>query len=347
MNKLKFVIIVAIVTATFSSLAIAGAGNRVGTAGSTQLLIPVGPRGIAMGYTSITDSKGIDALFWNPANVAKYDGTSVTFSHMSYIADIGVEYGALGFSLGKMGSLALSIKSLSIGDIDVTTVDNPDGTGQSFRPQFVTTGITYSALLSDRIAIGVTANLNMEKLHLVSKTNVSFNAGISYLNLGNVNGLSLGIVLKNLGTQSTYDGTGLNLGTKDQIVGYERTGQQFYRIQAASEELPTTLELGLGYRYALNANNVLQVNGVFQNSNYYYDEYRLGLEYAFDDLLFIRGGYLFTPEIDDENAKQNTLTAGFGLKVGLGGNLNIMVDYGFQKRQLFDDSHVIGVTLAF
>jgi len=356
MNKLKLLKLIAIVTATLTSIAFASGGDRVGTAGSTQLLIPVGARGIAMGQTTITDASGIDAIFWNPANLSRDNGNSVTFSHMNYIADIGVEYGAIGVNVGRMGSLALSIKSLSVGNIPVTTVNNPDGTGQTFKPEFVTTGLTYSILLSDRIAIGVTGNVNYEQLGEVSKTNISFNTGISYSNLANIDGLSIGIVIKNLGFKSSFTGTGLNVAAQNGVYVYDptgqtttllRSGQQFYQIQAASEDLPTTLELGVGYHYAIDGDNSIQVNGVFQNSNYFYDEYRIGLEYAFENMIFLRGGYIITPELSDKDAKESTLTAGFGIKLGLSNNLNLLVDYSYQKRVLFNDTHTFGVTFAF
>ncbi|MCX6173194.1 MAG: PorV/PorQ family protein [Ignavibacteriales bacterium] len=346
MNKLKLFLIVATISVIFSNLIFADGGNRVGTAGSTQLLIPVGTRGIAMNSTTLTDSRGVEALFWNPANLAREEGTSVTFTHSSYIADIGVDYGALGFNLGKLGSIALSIKSLSIGDIAITTVDNPDGNGQFFQPKFITTGLTYSIMLSDRISVGITTNLNFEKMAEVSKSNVSFNVGISYTNLANINGLALGIVLKNFGIQSSFAGTGLNILSKGEY-GYLRQGNNYYTVQAASEELPTTLELGLGYRFAFGKDNALQLNGVFQNSNFNYDEYRVGLEYAFQDMIFLRGGYLFMPGTTDTNAKETTLTGGLGVKFGLGGNLKVLIDYAYQKRVLFNDTHTFGVSLAF
>ncbi|RKZ00396.1 MAG: hypothetical protein DRQ13_00510, partial [Ignavibacteriae bacterium] len=106
-------------------------GKRTGTGGASHLLIPVGPRGIAMGEANVSTSTGIESLFWNPAGVAKMDGsTDLLFSHMSYIADIGVEYGALAANFEGFGVLSLSLKALSIGDIQVTTTANPDGTGE-------------------------------------------------------------------------------------------------------------------------------------------------------------------------------------------------------------------------
>ncbi|HVO76217.1 MAG TPA: PorV/PorQ family protein [Ignavibacteriaceae bacterium] len=345
MKKLNIITFVAIFAA-FTGLIYAGGGNRVGTAGSTQLLIPVGPRGIAMGSTTLTDSRGIEAIFWNPANLSLSPGAAVMFSHMNYIADIGVEYGAISVNTGSFGSIGFAIKSLAIDDIQVTTVENPDGTGEFYKPQIITTGLTWSLQISDRIAIGLTGNLNLEKLALVSKSNVSFNAGISYRDLGNINGLSFGLVLKNIGPSSSYSGSGLSVSTQE-IPGYARTGVSYYTIDASSEDLPTTLELGVGYKYSVDDVNSLRLDGIFQNSNYYYDEYRVGLEYNYNDLVFVRGGYILTPEIDDKYAKENTLSAGFGLKFGLSESFNVKLDYAFLARELFDDTHVFGLTIEF
>lgn len=73
---------------------------------------------------------------------------------MNYIADIGVQFGAVGVNFEEFGSIAFSIKSLSVGDIIKTTVENPDGTGQTFAPQYSTIGLSYSKMLSDRVSVG-------------------------------------------------------------------------------------------------------------------------------------------------------------------------------------------------
>src|SRR5713101_6662115 len=115
-------------------LAVASAGygggaNRSGTNAAPELLIPVGARDIAMGGASVATTSGIDAIFWNPAGLARSPfGASAMFSHMSYIADIPVNYFAVGVSFEGFGSLGFSLKSLGIGDIAVTNEDFPDGT---------------------------------------------------------------------------------------------------------------------------------------------------------------------------------------------------------------------------
>ena len=110
--------------------AFASGGERTGTAGASQLLIPIGARDLALAGSTISTTSGIEALFWNPAGVAMSKGsTSLMFSHMSYIADIGVDYGAASVSFENLGVFSLSVKALSIGELLVTTTDDPDGLG--------------------------------------------------------------------------------------------------------------------------------------------------------------------------------------------------------------------------
>ncbi len=339
-NLIRFILIIAL----FASGSIfASGGSRNGTAGATELLIPVGARGIAMSGSTLVNSTGVEALYWNPANLSRSDfGTNVMFSHMNYIADIGVEYGAISTNVEGFGALAFSLKSLNIGSIPITSVDHPDGTGQSFTPSFVTMGLTYSRLLSDRISVGVTVNLISERLDLVSTTGFAFNVGISYKNLGNINGLSFAVVLKNLGPQMKYDGSGLNILASS--TSLDRT-PQYYKIDAAGFELPSTLEIGLGYAYNINANNQLMVNGVFQNSNFYGDEYKGGLEYSYNKLFFVRAGYDYV-QLDNTQDSIYGPSAGVGLDYVVGG-FDLKVDYAWRGVKYFGANHIISVTLGF
>jgi hypothetical protein len=89
----------------------------------------------------------------------------------------------------------------------------------------------------------------------------------------------------------------------------------------------------------------LLLNGVFQNSNFYGDEYKLGAEYAFDNTLFIRGGYDLLPELDADNDLYG-LTAGFGVKYNMGG-VDLKLDYAYREVKFFDANHVFTVGLGF
>ena len=118
--------------------------DRIGTAAATELLIPVGARDMAMGGSGLAISSGIDALHWNPAGLARMTGAAEgIFSSMSYIADINVNYGAIGLHFEGFGTVGFSVKALDFGDIPVTTVDDPEGiAGRTFAPSFVVVGFS-------------------------------------------------------------------------------------------------------------------------------------------------------------------------------------------------------------
>jgi hypothetical protein len=323
--------------------AFAGSGKRTGTGGAAELLIPVGPRGIAMAEANIATSKGIEALYWNPAGVAlMQNNADVIFSHMSYIADIGVEYGAVAANFEGFGVLSFSIKSLGVGDILVTTTANPDGTGDTFSPTFIVAGLSYSRQLTETISVGLTGNFISERMADVSASGFAFDVGVMYNNLADIHGLSLGVVIKNLGPEMKYDGGGLF--HEGQIDDVNRP-PTFYKVDAAPFELPSNFQLGLGYAPVLDEMNFLQFSGIYQNNNFSGDEYKLGGEYGYNDLFFVRAGYQFAPQLDSD-AYLYGFSAGVGINYEVE-NFGLKVDYAFRDVEFFDANHVIAITLGF
>jgi len=335
-------VVVALLLAMASGAAQAGAGNRAGTGGAAELLIPVGTRDIGMSGATVSTSKGIEALFWNPAGAARMPGSAAFyFSHMSYIADIGVDYGAAAVNFAEFGVLAINAKALSIGEIAVTTNENPDGTGTTFSPQFFNLGLTYAKMLSERVSVGVTATFISERMADVSATGVAFNAGVTYDNLASIEGLSIGLVLKNIGPEMSFDGGGLMYVAE---VEDQNRPPGYYKAEAAPFELPSTLEFGVGYRYAFDAQNALQVAGTFQSNNFADDEYRLGGEYAFQGILFLRAGITMSPEQATPEFIYGP-TFGAGLRYQFG-TLDLTVDYAFRSVEVFNNNHVFSLGIG-
>ena len=322
--------------------AFAGGGKKTGTSGAAELLIPVGPRGIAMGEANVSTSTGIEALFWNPAGVAKMDGSAdLLFSHMSYIADIGVEYGALAANFEGFGVLSFSLKALSIGDIQVTTTSNPDGTGELFAPTMIVAGLSYSRQLTESISIGLTTNFISERMADVSASGFAFDFGVIYDNLASVSGLSIGFVVKNLGPSMKFDGSGLV--NEGQLNGLNRP-PNFYSIDAAEFELPSNFQIALGYIPVVDEINSLVFSGIYQNNNFSGDEYKLGGEYGYNNIFFVRAGYQFAPDISENYIYG--FTAGVGLDYKVEG-FGFKIDYAYRDVEFFDGNHVIALTLGF
>ncbi len=331
----------------FVPTAQAGNTNRTGTAGAQELLIPVGARGIALGGSNIAFSTGADAIFWNPAGVARSSfGTEAYFSHMSYFAGIGVDYGALGVTFGSIGTFAASFKSIAFGNIAVTTEENPDGTGATYSPTFIVAGLTYSKQLTDRISVGANFNFVSETIISTSATGFAMDAGVQYSGLL-VPELKLGVVIKNLGPNMAFSGP--NLLRQGTTVGDIR-GTQWYSVDAASFELPSQMQVGLAYDRQLGDMNRLTVFGNFTNNNYSSDLYNVGVEYAFNNLIFVRGGYNYAPQAPKDQTGQTSQLYDFALGAGINYNLgafNFTFDYAYQHAVMLSSNNVFTVKLGF
>jgi hypothetical protein len=321
----------------------AGDPARIGTAAGEQLLVPVGARDMAMGGASIANSTGLDAMYWNPAGLPGLQGrASAVFSTMQIFNDINHNYLAIGLNAGSFGTLGFSLKALNFGDIPVTTNADMDGeTGQTFNPLFFTLGVTYAKRLTDAIQFGVTGKLVSEKIDRASGSAWAFDFGIQYHQVGGVAGLSLGLAVKNIGTNLKYTGPALLTEATD--AGSNR--QDFRERPTTSNQLPTTIDLGLGYTYNINEDNALLVTGLFTNNNFGNDHLKFGLEYQYTDLIALRGGYVDVAKTatDETNYKW---ALGAGVNVPLG-NVKFGFDYAYRDSEYFDGNNMFSFILGW
>jgi len=324
--------------------------KRVGTAAASELLIPVGARDMALGGSGIASSHGVNAIYWNPAGIARMGKTSAEamFSSMSYIADIGVSYAAVAATFSDFGTIGLSIKSLNFGEIPLTTEDDPENSsGRFYSPTFVTAGLTYARGLTDAIAVGGTLKIISEKIERVSSSGFAFDFGVQYNGLVGIPGLLLGVTDKNIGPQMKFDGPGL---FRVAVTTEGLRPEQGYKSETASFELPSVVELGLSYDASVGENMNLMLNGVFTNNNLYLDEYKLGGELAFgmeSVKLFARVGGAIVPEAEKAlNENIFGLTFGVGLDYAATG-IDISIDYAYRAVELFNANNVFTVKFGF
>ncbi len=322
-----------------------GGQDRAGTAAAPELRIPIGAQYLAQGGAPVATATGLEAIYWNPAGVfLKDEDANALFSYRQYIADMNMSYAAVSGNFGDLGTLAISFRDLNIGDINVTTLDQPDGTGEIISPTYFVLGLTYSRLLSDRVSIGATINLLNESWTGVSASGYSFDAGVQYKNLF-TNGLSLGVVVKNLGGALTFGGSGLFVQAQDPNSA---RGLTFYQISAASFELPSEISLGLSYTRALDEENNISVSGAFVNNNFAFDDYKVGLEYSYKNIAFLRGGYLFSPQSTSDRANiWQDYSLGVGLNFKQFTDMDISLDYAYTPVKYFDANNTFSIRMGF
>lgn len=341
-KTIKLAIFAGLLTTIGISSVFAGNIGRQGAAGATEILIPVGSRATALGGSMLATVSGVEAIHWNPAGMVRTAGSGVEamFSNLQYIADIDLNYFAITANAGDAGAFGFSLRSLDFGDIPITTVDNPEGTGATYSPTFLSGGVTYSRAFTDRIYGGASVKFISESIVRSSASGVALDFGVQYFSEA---GLKLGVALKNLGPEMSFDGPDMEYFV--QIPDQEQGSRnRALRLAGSSFELPSTLELGLGYDLRPNDENILSLNGTFQSSNFGSDTYRLGAEYSYDNILFLRGGYsgLFTN--NDDNIYGATF--GAGLRIPIEGAA-VSFDYAYRVTDFFDANQWFSLKFAF
>lgn len=343
-NKYKYIFLI-ILLFTFVSSMYAGPKNKYGLSAARELLIPVGSVSTALGGSNLANVSGVDAIHWNPSGLSNLNGKTgeVLFSNQIYIGGIDVNYFAGAYKLGSFGTVALSVKALSFGDIPVTTVNNPEGTGETYSPTYLTTGLSYARNMTDRISFGATAKLIYNKIARETSSGFAFDFGLNYSVIGS--GLKFGVALKNLGPSMTFSGPDLEQffqppGTPAGTQNEPRS------INLADFELPTALSLGLSYDFRLDKKNNLMVHGTFQNNSFSTDDYNLGLEYSFNNLIYLRGGYQFSNDNQDDRVFTGP-SFGAGLKYSASNNFNIGFDYAYRVAERFDANQFFTINLGF
>jgi hypothetical protein len=325
------------------SQADAGSGRRKGTSGAQELLIPLGARGVGLAGAFASGIQGVEAMYWNPAGVAGIPTSAeAMFSHMNYLDEINIEYAGVAAKLGEFGTLGFSIQTLNFGDIPITTNDFPDGTGETYSPNFMTLALNFSRMMTERIAFGINMKVINETILRESATGLAFDFGLQYQT--GLRGFKFGVVMKNLGPNMKFDGPDLEQSVV--LPGTEPgTPPRPLRITSQEFDLPSTLEFGTSYEIPLMEQSNLILTGTFVHQNFSYDDFRIGGEWSYDNMFFVRAGYALSPDLPTEEALF-TYTAGAGVHFSLSPTMTVIVDYAFQATEFFDDNHVIAVKLG-
>ena len=92
--------------------------------------------------------------------------------------------------------------------------------------------------------------------------------------------------------------------------------------------------------------NSLLLSSGFQSNNFSDDEYKLGLEYAYEDIFFVRGGYNFSQNGSSVNQYLFGATFGAGIHTSIG-TTDVSFDYAYRDVKVFEGNHVFSVKLGF
>ena len=226
----------------------AGNGDRAGSAGSTDLLINPWARSSGWAGANTAFSRGLESQFTNVAGMAFTRKTELIFAHTMWLAGTGINIENFGFAqnLGaQRGVIGLTVMSLNSGQINETTVNQTEGTGNTYLVSNLNIALSYSRNFSNKISGGITVRIITQGLSNVNSTGFAVDAGIMYkTKLGKLksfenkdddnDNLFFGITLKNIGPRMRANGDGLSTQFTSPIYGSLVTVEQ----RSAEYEMP-------------------------------------------------------------------------------------------------------------
>ena len=311
--------------------------SKRGTTAAPFLSIGQGSRALSMGSAFVAVADDQSAMYWNPAGIATLEGNGVIFDHTQWFADIQYNYLGATISLGNYGVIGLNYTSSNIGDMNVTTVDNPNGTGEVFSFTDAAFGVSYGLKLTDKFSIGFNPKIVYEQIWKTSATALAVDMGVKYETP--FKGITLGMSISNFGQKMRLEGNStLVLYDPDPLT----TGNNG-RIPAnlATEEwaLPLNYRVGIAYK-ALEMEShkvIIAVDASHPSDNF--ESVNLGGEYVFMKTFALRAGYMFGYD-------EKGFTAGIGISRMIEG-IGLGVDYAYTPFGVFGNINRFALQFYF
>lgn len=351
MKKLIFITI--LITVFLSQMMFAQKPHRFGTTAAEFLAIGYGGAGIAMGDAHVSMVGDISAIYWNPAGLAHMQRNEAVFLMQPWIADIKTTFVGAGAVIPSIGTLAVGIIHVGYGDMERTSVDYQEGTGEIFSADDYAFSLSYGRLLTDWFSFGATAKYVSSKIWHTSASAVAVDLGVivktNFFSFTGerADGMRIGMSISNYGTRMKYEGLDLVFpidpnplenGEFKDVPGQYRMGEW---------ELPLIFRIGAAVDAFKFDNNrlTMEVDALHPNNSAEY--VNAGLQYEFNmptsGAFYLRGGYkgLWLPK------SEYGFTFGAGFVKYLMNNVGLKVDYAFRPIGILGNSHSYSLGITF
>ena len=311
-------VLLAIMAAVMIPMGVSGAEffEKVGTYDGVFLKIPVGARATGMGGSFVAVADDASSVFWNPAGIARMQGSTFAVNHLNWIADTNLTQGSYVFGLGFMpGMFALHARALYMDKMARTTVYHPNGDDTFFDAGYSAFSLTYARSLTDKFSVGVTGSYVHAGLDDQSASTVAFDLGTLY-DTG-YRSLKVGMAIQNMGISA---------------LSY---------IDAANEaKIPIQFRVGASINLMEALDHTLMTSAEFSHPPDNNEHLNWGLEYGFKEFLYFRTGYNFGYDAE-------SFAGGMGVRFPTSVATETAFDYSYTELRDLGGSHRFSLELNF
>jgi hypothetical protein len=355
MKKLFRTIVIASLTIIIgfaSTEAFAGNKDRAGQAGANELLVNPWAVSSGWGNAGMACVKGVDAMWSNVAGISFTNTMDINFSYTNWLAGSGTNVVSFGMLARVSESIVagLSVMSMSFGEIQKTTTENPDGGIGTYNPSLININIAVAKSFSNSIHGGFVLKIISESIADMTGTGVALDAGIQYVT-GITDNIHFGIALKNIGPTMKYSGDGLAIKTL-----FDGMSSSITVVQRADEiELPTQLNIAAAYDFNFERASRLTLAFNFNSNAFSKDQFIGGIEGSFRDILMLRAAYTFESGVTKsiEDADCTNVNRGLSLGASVQAPLNkekgvkVCIDYSYRDTAHWKGTHSVGARILF
>ncbi|MBN1351481.1 PorV/PorQ family protein [candidate division KSB1 bacterium] len=303
--------------------------SKVGTSAAQFLKIGIGARAMGMGETFVAVANDVSALYWNPAGLTNLSDISLIVSRSEWFAGINHDFAGLALPWGRNSVIGISAVALNVPEQEVTTIDQPDGTGIYYDVGDIAIGLSYARGLTDRFSTGITAKFIQQNAYNETANTFALDIGTT-LRTG-YRGLVIAMCMSNFGGRLQLDGRDLIiLADIDKNLAGNYNADA--RLKTESYPLPLNFRVGLALDivgghdafFPMAKNRfTLAIDGNHPNDNT--ERVNIGCEYTWNETIFARGGYKINYDVEK-------WAFGAGLKFGVARQIMsldyAMVDFG-------------------
>ena len=324
-----------------------------GTSGEF-LLLGAGARGAALGGAFAALTQDVTSLYYNPAGLAQMSRPSAMVSTYSYVANTRYSWVGIGLPMsGGARALGVSVGTFGFSDQPVYTLEDPDGTGETYSVAETFIGATYSQNFSDRFSAGFTAKMISDHLGSTSATGFAIDFGTNFHAMVGERPIRAAFVIDNLGSNLRHDGAALETGvTRAPPLGTVDIPQELQpaRLKTSSWGLPVQFRVGVALDVLNQGSNRVSVLGEFTQPVNTKPGGGAGLEWAISNVgnsgfsLAARGSYTlqpdnkldpgtgagFTTSISTSSLSSDGVALGGGLSYGRG-TWHVGFDYAYRN----------------
>ncbi|MCE5300856.1 MAG: PorV/PorQ family protein [Spirochaetia bacterium] len=337
-RRAVFTVFVIFFLITAASVFAAGAG----VTSNNPMKLAQGARPSGMGEAFVGLADDANAAFWNPAGLAQLTRNQVCLMHSAWLIDVNFEYVTYALPIKGIGTFALYGLYLNGGEIYRTDEDSLGQyllTDEVASANFFDITLAYAKTLGDflgpdsrfsDLSVGLNLNIMSETIHTDSGGGFGANIGLFYY--PKYENYSVGFVAENLGFATNRP------------------------------ELPATVKLGFGYRFAMENmmaaftderfftvtdNNTAGSLDIIYEINEQTARVHVGAEKYWDlnklHSIAVRLGYKFGEDL----GVLAGMTAGLGYRLTTNKDTNFELDYVLVPYAELGMSHRISLTGKF